>query len=114
MVKTGWLARLAALTGGAMLLAGCVLPPAAVVASYTADVGSYVATGKTATDHGVSWAMDEDCSLLRVLDGGVCQPYGEYREAEAGVLEPLPEDDLLPGARYLADGIANPRGGWAS
>lgn len=97
-----------------LLLGGCGLPPAVVVAGYAADVGSFVATGKTTTDHGVSWAMDEDCALLRVLDEGrVCQPHVTYQYAGDGVLEPLPEGNLLPGARYLADGIARPRPGLA-
>jgi hypothetical protein len=47
-------------------LAGCGLPGAVVVASYAADGASYLVTGKSATDHALSAAMDRDCALLRI------------------------------------------------
>jgi len=45
--------------------AGCVLPPAVTVVSLAADGVSYLATGKTVTDHGLSAATARDCALLR-------------------------------------------------
>jgi cell division septation protein DedD len=38
-----------------------------VIASYAADGVSYVATGKSVTDHGLSAATGHDCALLRPI-----------------------------------------------
>jgi SPOR domain len=52
-----------------LLAAGCAVPPAVTVASFAADGVSYVVTGKSMTDHGISAATGHDCALLRpVLD----------------------------------------------
>jgi len=51
------------------LLGGCGLPPAVVIASYASDGVSYIATGKSVTDHGLSAAVGRDCALLRVIKG---------------------------------------------
>jgi cell division septation protein DedD len=54
-------------------LGGCALPPAMVVASYSADVVSYAATGKTVTDHAYSAIARSDCSFIRILrDKPIC------------------------------------------
>jgi hypothetical protein len=50
----------------ALSLGGCGLPGAVVVAGYAADGISYLATGKSATDHALSAAVDRDCALLRL------------------------------------------------
>ncbi len=50
------------------LLSGCALPPVITIASIAADFASYGATGKTVSDHGLSFVMQQDCSMLRVLD----------------------------------------------
>ncbi len=50
------------------LLSGCALPPVITIASIAADFASYGATGKTLSDHGLSFVMQQDCSMLRVLD----------------------------------------------
>jgi hypothetical protein len=61
-----------------LFLAGCALPPAVTVASLVLDGASYVATGKSTTDHAISAIADEDCALLRVIDGKeICDPDGE-------------------------------------
>ena len=50
-------------------LPGC-FPPAVTVASFAADGASYVATGKSVTDHGISVATARDCEVfLRALEG---------------------------------------------
>jgi hypothetical protein len=56
------------------LLTGCGLPPAVIVASYAADSVSYMKTGKTVTDHGLSAVTGEDCGLFRaaVTDKPIC------------------------------------------
>jgi hypothetical protein len=51
----------------ALALDGCALPPALVVASYSADIVSYSASRKTLTDHAYSAVARSDCSFIRVL-----------------------------------------------
>ncbi len=57
------------------LLAGCGLPLAVTLGSYAADGVSYVATGKSVTDHGLTAVTGRDCALLRpILKGkAICQ-----------------------------------------
>jgi hypothetical protein len=50
-----------------LLVSGCALPVGVVIASYAADGVSYVATGKSVTDHGLSMAAGHDCALLRPI-----------------------------------------------
>ena len=40
--------------------------------SFAADVISYLTTGKSVTDHGISIVLEKDCALLSVLDGPIC------------------------------------------
>jgi hypothetical protein len=71
-------------------LAGCFLPPVISFASLALDIGSFAVSGKSVTDHGLSAVAEEDCSLLRVFDGGVCQPYEDYEDdVSLAALEPL-------------------------
>lgn len=53
--------------GAAAGLGGCALPPVVAVASYSADIVSYAATGKTVTDHAYSAIARSDCSFIRIL-----------------------------------------------
>jgi len=46
---------------------GCALPAGVVIASYAADGVSYIATGKSVTDHGLSAGTGHDCALLRPI-----------------------------------------------
>ena len=71
------------------------MPAAFTVASLALDTGSYMMSGKTLTDHGLSLAMDEDCAMVRVLDedDDICQEAPDYELAGAE-LTPLPEGDL--------------------
>lgn len=71
-------------------LSGCVLPPAVAIASYVIDAGSYAATGKSSTDHLLSWVAEEDCALLRIFEGEICTHETVYEAAAPGILEPLP------------------------
>jgi cell division septation protein DedD len=50
-----------------LVVSGCALPPAVIIASYAADGVSYVATGKSVTDHGLSAVAGHDCALLRPI-----------------------------------------------
>jgi len=49
------------------LLSGCAIPATLVIASYGADGLSYLSSGKSLEDHGISTVLDEDCALHRVL-----------------------------------------------
>jgi hypothetical protein len=58
-----------------VLLSGCFLPPALIIASYAADGVSYSETGKSVEDHGLSAATGEDCAMLRIVRGhAICRP----------------------------------------
>ena len=52
-----------------VLLSGCGLPPAVMIASYAADGVSYVATGKSVSDHGISAVTGRDCAVWRIVKG---------------------------------------------
>ncbi len=50
-----------------LLAAGCAMPPALTIASLAADGISYIATGKSTTDHALSAIASEDCALVRAV-----------------------------------------------
>lgn len=52
----------------APVLGSCALPPAVTIASYSADIVSYAATGKTLTDHVYSAVARSDCAFIRVFE----------------------------------------------
>src|ERR1700680_1057422 len=79
----------------AALLSGCGLPPAVMIASYAADGVSYVATGKSVSDHGISKITGRDCALWRVIKGeAVCKdeptPRANPAPVETGQQATLP------------------------
>ena len=89
-----------------VLLSGCGLPPAVVIASYAADGVSYVATGKSVTDHGLSYATGHDCAMLRVVSGDpICLPEGEPGPQVARAAAEHP----APAHRYLVLGSFSSR-----
>src|SRR5256885_12262057 len=49
------------------LLGACALPPAVMIASYAADGVSYIATGKSVSDHGISEVTGRDCAVWRII-----------------------------------------------
>ena len=53
----------------ACVLGGCAAPVGVAVASYAADGVLLIATDKTATDHGLSMAVGQDCAMWRVIRG---------------------------------------------
>jgi hypothetical protein len=96
-----------------VLLSGCALPAAFTAASMAIDTGSYMMSGKTLTDHGLSLAMSEDCSMVRLLDEDdeICREEQHYEVADAD-LTPLPADsDLAIG--LAADGEDGQDAGYA-
>ena len=78
------------LAAGVVVLSGCGIPPIVTFTSYAADIFSYLTTSKSVTDHGVSFALQKDCALLRVLDGPIC---AEETEAEIAVRKPAREHE---------------------
>ncbi len=78
------------LTAAVVVLSGCGLPPVVTYMSYAADIFSYISTSKSVTDHGISFALQKDCALLRVLDGPICV---EETDAEIAVRKPAREHE---------------------
>ena len=62
-----------------LFLAGCAAVPPAI--SYTANgisLGVWIGSGKSPTDHLLSFATEQDCDTMNVLRGEyVCQNYEE-------------------------------------
>ncbi len=82
------------LAAAAISLSGCGLPPALTYASYAADAFSYLATGKSVTDHGISAVLQKDCALLRVLEGPICvKEKGGEEEQEHEIVAQRPTRD---------------------
>jgi hypothetical protein len=79
------------------LLSGCGLPPAVMIASYAADGVSYIATGKSVSDHGISEVTGRDCALWRIVKGtSICKdeptPRADPAPVEVGERATLPPD----------------------
>lgn len=71
------------------LVAGCALPPAFSIASFAADGISYLATGKSTTDHALSLIAQEDCAMMRALEEKpICVPEGGAVVLVAALAEP--------------------------
>ncbi len=99
-----------------LLAGGCAVPPAVSVASLAADGVSYVTTGKSVTDHGISAATGHDCALLRpvLADKPVCDTtLGErgreipVEQGQASVPRPdavAPAPPAAPRTRYVTVG----------
>ncbi len=103
-------------------LTGCALPPALSIATLMMDAGSYAASGKLMTDHGISIVAERDCALFNIVtEGALCREEQVYETALAA-LEPLPGtapdlavdrrlDGQVSAAPFLSDGL--PRNGTA-
>jgi hypothetical protein len=53
-----------------LMLTGCAaVPPAVQYASTGFSLGIWAGTGKTMTDHVISYVNDSDCEMIRALDG---------------------------------------------
>jgi hypothetical protein len=81
----------------ALLLSGCAGSTATLAGAALVSAGinavSYVTTDKLATDHAVSMVRKQDCSTVRVLEGG------EYCHPKDGETAPAMET-----ATAMADG----------
>jgi hypothetical protein len=79
------------LAAAGLALGGChaaaLLPPAAIAA--TVEGVSLNQTGKTASDHLVSWVTGEDCSVLRATHNGkYCMTSAEIAQEQAQLHRP--------------------------
>jgi hypothetical protein len=101
-------ARPLAAAAVALILSGCALPPVLTVASIALDFASYGETGKTVADHGISLVLQQDCAMLRILQGELCRPMpGETPETALVALDPMP-DPLTTVAAVMADPMVLP------
>lgn len=65
-----------AMIGLPILLGGCGLPPALTAASWALDGVSYLASGKSVTDHAISEIASQDCALFRIVqDRQICEEF---------------------------------------
>ena len=80
--------RWLAIAAAAIVLSGCGLPTIVSVWSTALDFASYGSTGKTVTDHGLSLVLQQDCALLRGLEGEVCVEEGSEHASKKPVKEP--------------------------
>ena len=79
-----------------LILSGCFLPTPISLATFGLDAVSYAVSGKTVTDHGISLAMGQDCALIGLLEGEVCDDQPAYELADASaILEPLPTSQQI-------------------
>ncbi len=79
------------LIGICAILGGCAISPSNAI-SFAVGSASYFFTGKTTTDHALSLVMQEDCELVRVIDGEICADEQDYKNATmVAALQPLPD-----------------------
>lgn len=77
-----------------LCLAGCGLPTPVSIATWALDGISYVASGKSISDHAMSMATGQDCVMLRFVEGEeVCRDFEDGKkpmlvaEAQAWAVE---------------------------
>jgi len=87
--------RLAAISALSLWVSGCAIPPIVTAASFAVDIVSLGETGKTVSDHGLSFVTQRDCALFRAFQGPVCQ-------------DPAPGDDTPQGALIALKPISDP------
>ncbi len=98
--------RIAFVLCACMLLSACGTPVSSFANMALSSV-SYFFTGKTTTDHGLSLVLQEDCEIIRALEGTICRPvHNGYPEADVEIaLQPLDSDTNFAEAEFLrADG----------
>lgn len=94
--------KISAALGLVMSLSGCIvaMPPAIQFASLALDGVSYIATGKSVTDHAISGVTKKDCAMLRPLQGeDICTDEGQPQYAM------LPDGTPAPNAIDAAEGL---------
>lgn len=93
---------LVAVVGGAASLEGCAtVGPGVEAVTWVGGAASFHLTGKGLTDHAISFATDQDCSLFRVLYRvSVCRPKVELQSVNGVLVAALP----APGEQYIVLG----------
>ncbi len=94
------------IAGLALLLSGCGLPPVVTAVSFAVDLLSYIQTGKSIADHGLSQVLQRDCALLRLFKGSLC---GAPLDGDGVLAELAPLPD--PVVTLRADSSHNPAAG---
>ncbi len=116
-----WLGVVSALFLSA-LVSGCAVPVGVTVASWAIDGFSYAATKKSITDHGLSFIVDKDCAVHRIVTEmdlyALCRDIKNQQNtltmvANAGNAreEKLPknsEDDIFGGLTLTAPSPSSP------
>ena len=75
--------RLGFLAVLAVGLGGCSIPTPVSIATYAVDGASYAMTGKSMSDHALSAVLEQDCAMLRVVQGRlVCREVGDTSDEE--------------------------------
>lgn len=95
------LVRLAAAATLSVFVSACALPPIVTAISLGADVFSLAGTGKTVTDNGISFVLQQDCAMLRVFEGSVCKDFAPGEDTPEGALvalDPMSDPILDPSA----------------
>ncbi len=81
-----------------LILTGCGIPPAVTIATYALDGAVWIGSGKTVRDHALSAALEQDCSMFRVLGGNpICVDYTPDGTA-AAALATMPAGEAMLGA----------------
>lgn len=65
------------------------MPTPVSIVSLVFDIGSYAISGKTVTDHGLSLVAQQDCAMMKVFEGKICEAYPDYENVALATLEPL-------------------------
>ena len=94
------------------VLGGCgLVPPAVSIASLAVDAFSYAVSGKSVSDHGLSIVMQEDCAVLRLVQGkGICAPE-PHPETEIAAPRDPDQSTLLASTNTASDVIEADREG---
>src|SRR5688572_3367481 len=110
--------RLALLALGLPLLTGACAGAALTAASYGADGVSYLATGKSTTDHFASMVSKKDCALLRVFrNQQVCREREGDRDpyqVNYDIAERQPSEDGVSYAPPLHAAADAPAASWTA
>ncbi len=78
-----------------LALSACGGPIELTVAKLAGDLISYVSTGKSTTDHAVSFVAEQDCALHRpLLEQDICKDEETVLAEEAAALAVLGEPDI--------------------
>jgi hypothetical protein len=91
--------HLAAILALSLSISGCAIPPIVTAASFAVDIVSLGETGKTVSDHGLSFVTQRDCALFRAFQGAVCRDRAPGEDTPQGALvalDPLADPNMNP------------------